>query len=67
MKQLTDHMKLKKDDQNVDASVLLRRRNKIIKGCRGLEGLGRGNLGAGSVVEGDREEVQRVRKLKGCV
>jgi hypothetical protein len=36
------HMKLKrKDDQRVDASVLLRRRNKIIKGSRGWEGLGK--------------------------
>jgi hypothetical protein len=26
--QFTDHMKLKKEDQSVDASVLLRRRNK---------------------------------------
>ena len=42
MIQLTDHMKLKrKEDQRVDASVLLRRGNKIIKGSRGWEGLGR--------------------------
>ena len=35
-------MKLKKkEDQSVDASVLLRRGNKIIKGSRGWEGLGR--------------------------
>ena len=35
-----DHMKLKrKEDQRVDASVLLRRGNKIIKGSRGWEGL----------------------------
>jgi hypothetical protein len=27
--QLTDHMKLKKDDQSVDTSILLRRGNKI--------------------------------------
>ena len=40
--QLTDHMKLKnREDQRVDASVLLRRGNKIIKGSRGWEGLGR--------------------------
>ena len=39
---LIDHMKLKKkDDQCMDASVLLRRWNKIIKGNRSLEGLGR--------------------------
>ena len=34
--QLTNHMKLKnKENQNVDASVLLRRENKIITGGRG--------------------------------
>jgi hypothetical protein len=34
--QLTDHMKLKrKEDQRVDASVLLIRGNNIIKGNRG--------------------------------
>jgi hypothetical protein len=31
----------KKEDQSVDASVLLRRGNKIIKGGRGWEGHGR--------------------------
>ena len=37
-----DHMKLKKkEDQSVDASVLLRRGNKIIIGGRGWEGLRR--------------------------
>ena len=42
------HMKLKrKDDQRVDASVLLRRRNKIIKGSRGWEGCGRKRRGEG--------------------
>ena len=41
-----DHMKLKrKEDQRVDASVLLRRGNKIIKGSRGWEGLGRKRRG----------------------
>jgi hypothetical protein len=30
--QFTDHMKLKKEDQSMDASALLRRGNKIIKG-----------------------------------
>jgi hypothetical protein len=35
-------MKLKrKEDQRVDASVLLWRGNKIIQGSRGWEGLGR--------------------------
>jgi hypothetical protein len=44
--QLTDHMKLKrKEDQRVDASVLLRRGNKIMEGSRGWEGLGRKRRG----------------------
>jgi hypothetical protein len=30
--QFTDHMKLKKEDQSVGTSVLLRRGNKILKG-----------------------------------
>jgi hypothetical protein len=35
-------MKLKsKEDQKMEASVPLREANKIIKGSRGLEGLGR--------------------------
>ena len=39
--QLTDHMKLKKkEDQWVDASVLLRRGNKIITGGKGGRFLG---------------------------
>jgi hypothetical protein len=42
MIQLMDHMKLnRKEDQRVNASILLRRRNKIIKGSRGWEELGR--------------------------
>jgi hypothetical protein len=42
MVQLTDHKRLKrKEDHRVDSSVLLRRGNKIIKGSRGWEGLGR--------------------------
>ena len=46
--QLTDHMKLKrKEDQRVDASVLLRRGNKIIKGSRGWKELGRKRRGGG--------------------
>jgi hypothetical protein len=49
-------MKLKKkEDQNVDASVLLRKGNKILMGNRGLEVLGRkrrgeGERGAGAVM-----------------
>ena len=46
MIQLIDHMKLKKkEDQRVDASVLLRRGNKIIKGSRGWVRLGRKGSG----------------------
>ena len=41
-------MKLKKkEDQSVDASVLLRRGNKIITGGRGWEGLRRNGAGRG--------------------
>ena len=41
MIQLIDHMKLKnKEDQSMDASVLLKRRNEIINGDRGWERLG---------------------------
>ena len=37
--QLTDQMKLKKKEgPNVDTSIPLRKRNKIIKGGRGREG-----------------------------
>jgi len=40
MTQLTDHMKVKKkEDQSVDASVLLRRGIKINTGGRGRDGL----------------------------
>ena len=66
MIQLTDHMKLKKKDQRVDDSVLLRRRNKIIKGSRRWEGLerkrrGEGGKGEDICMEGDVGDVQRVR------
>jgi hypothetical protein len=38
MIQLTNYMKVKKkEDQSMDASVLLRRGNKIITGSRGRE------------------------------
>ena len=41
MIQLTDHIKLKrKENQSLDASVILRR-GKIINGSIGSEGLGR--------------------------
>jgi hypothetical protein len=42
------YMKLKKKDTcSLDASVLLRRRNKILPGGRGWEGLGRKGGGGG--------------------
>ena len=42
MIQLMDHIQLKrKEEQRVYTLVLLRRGNKIIKGIRGWEGLGR--------------------------
>jgi hypothetical protein len=62
----------KKEDQNVNASVLLRRRKKILTGGIGREGSGResgreqgraGKWGAGSGMGRDRREVGRVRKL----
>jgi len=64
-------MKLKEqEDQCVDASVLLRRENKIITGEReGVRDQRRREKGeaqngeAGSDVRGDRGEVQRDRKL----
>jgi len=53
----------------VDASVLLRRTNKIIIGSKGREGLKRergwgGEKEGGSHVGRDGGEIQRVRKLK---
>jgi hypothetical protein len=40
--QLTDHIKLKKkEDQNVDASVILQRGNKILTGGRDWKGVGK--------------------------
>jgi hypothetical protein len=50
-------MKLKKkEDQSVDASVLLRRGNRIVMGCREWEGLGRKRGGQGRGVGGRREQ-----------
>ena len=61
MIQLTDHMKVKKkEDQSVDASVLLRRGNKIITGARGWEGLGR-KRGGREEKSGDRIRCGRRR------
>jgi hypothetical protein len=60
-------MKPKKEDQSVDASVLLRKGKKMIMEGKGREGYGRerggGERGAGSGVGGDKGEVQRVIKL----
>jgi hypothetical protein len=48
-------MKLKKmENQNVDASVLLRRRNKILTGGRGWEELGSKRGGGGRKEEQDQ-------------
>jgi hypothetical protein len=72
MIQFTDHMKLKrKKDQRVDASILLRSGNKIIKGSRGWEQLGRKRRGNRKREEsgtlGDGGDVQKVRNLKRVV
>jgi hypothetical protein len=57
----SDHTKLKrKEDQSVDASVLLRKENEIITAGRGREEPGRE---MGKEAESVVEEVQRVRKL----
>jgi hypothetical protein len=69
MIQLTDHVKLKKkEDQSGDAAVPLRRGNKIIMGSRGRYRPGRksggeGKRGPGSGMGEDKGEIQRVRKL----
>jgi len=63
-------MKLKnKEDQNVGASVLLKRGNQIVKGGRGWEGHGRRGKGErkrGSDMGGDRDDIQRARNLNKC-
>jgi hypothetical protein len=64
----TDHMKLKKnEDQSVDASVLLRRGNKIqeVEGRRDLGGReeGKGGRGAGSGMSEDWDDIQGIRNL----
>jgi hypothetical protein len=65
-------MKLnKKEDQSVYALILLRRGNKTVTGGIGREGPQRERRGrekkgcvwAGSGMERDRKEVQRVRKM----
>jgi hypothetical protein len=66
MIQLMDHMKLKrKEDQRVDASVLLTRGNNIIKRKQAVGGTwkegkwGKGKRGAESGMEGDGGDIQR--------
>ena len=52
---LTDHMKLKKkEDQRVDASVLLRSRNKLLAG---------GNMEKGYEAETEGKAIQRLPHL----
>jgi hypothetical protein len=70
MIQPTNHVEYKKkEDQSVDASILHRRGNKIITGCRGREGprrereQGGKKRRAGSGIGRNGREVQRVRKL----
>ena len=68
MIQPTNHMKLKKkENESVYASILLRRGNKIITEDRGRKVPGgrevrEGKKGAGSGIGRDRRQVQRVRK-----
>jgi hypothetical protein len=52
--QFTDYMKLKMEDQSVDASVLLRRRNKILTG---------GNMETKCGVETEEKAIQRLPHL----
>jgi hypothetical protein len=60
---LMDHMKLKrKEDQSVDASVLLRRGNNIIKGSRGWEGFG-GKRGWGGEKEGQNQVWEEMEEM----
>jgi len=56
--QLTDHMKLKKkENHNVDASVLLRSGNKIITGSRRKEGVGSWEGGRRGKGKGEQDQV----------
>jgi hypothetical protein len=61
--QLTDHMKLKrKENQRVDTLVLLRRGSKIIKGNRGWEKLGRKRRGGGGK-EGQNHVWEKMKEM----
>jgi hypothetical protein len=60
--ELMEDMKLKrKENQRVDASVILRKGNKIIKESRGWEGLGRKRRGGGIKEEKNQvwEEIEK--------
>ena len=65
--QSTNHMELKKEEQSVSVSILVRMGNKIVIGYGGREGHGREKEGeenrAGSSMGRDRREVTKVRKL----
>ena len=63
MIQLTDHMRLKKQDQNVDASVLLGNLKKIIMRCKGRKGPRR-EIGGG--VEKGRQDQVCKKTVKMC-
>jgi hypothetical protein len=52
--QFTDHMKLKMEDQSLDASVCLRRGNKILMG---------GNMVTACGAETERKTIQRLSLL----
>ena len=61
-----NHMKLKnKEDRSVDASVLLRRGNNIIKGSRGWKGPGRKRGGGGEKEESRIRYGRRWRCTEG--
>jgi hypothetical protein len=59
-----DQIKLrKKEEQSVDASVLLRRGTKIIMGGRERKGLEKEKGSGGSGVGGDRGDLLNIRKF----
>jgi hypothetical protein len=66
MVQLTDHMKLKKkEEQSVDASILLKRGNKIITGGREREDLAGREEGEGKKRGSIRYEKRKERCPEG--
>ena len=65
MIKFTNNMKLKKkEDQSMDASVLLRRVNNIIKRSREWEGLGR-KRGRGGEKEGQNQVWEEMYRGSG--